>query len=59
MSRGVKLSEKARLVLQSFPEDWQLLSPTKTGRSSMLGQAMPPGLAEPVARAVRAQMETD
>lgn len=59
MSRGVKLSEKARLILQSFPEDWKLLAPTKTGRSSILGQAMPPGLAEPVARAVRAQMGTD
>lgn len=59
MSRGVKLSEKARLILQSFPEDWKLLAPTKTGRSSILGQAMPPGLAEPVARAVRAQMEAD
>lgn len=57
MSRGVKLSEKARMILQSFPEDWKLLAPTKTGRSSILGQAMPPGLAEPVARSVRAQME--
>ncbi|KKN45909.1 hypothetical protein LCGC14_0678560 [marine sediment metagenome] len=52
MSKGVKLSEKARLILQSFPEDWQLLSSTKTGRSSMLGQAMPPLLAQPVARSI-------
>lgn len=52
-SRGVKLSERARLILQGFPEDWVLDAPTKTARSSMLGQAMPPPLAAVVARSIR------
>jgi site-specific DNA-cytosine methylase len=59
MSEGVKLSERARLILQGFPEGWQLLAPTKTGRSSMLGQAMPPPLAEAVARATIEQARDD
>jgi len=58
-SEGVKLSERARLILQGFPEGWQLLAPTKTGRSSMLGQAMPPPLAEAVARATIEQARDD
>ncbi len=54
---AVVLSERAATILQGFPETWRFLSPTKTGRWSMLGQAMPPPLAEAVARAVREQME--
>ena len=56
MSHGIKLSERARLILQGFAEDWKLLAPTKTGRSSMLGQAMPPPLAEAVARSIAAHI---
>lgn len=55
--RAVILSEIALTILQGFPESWQWLSKTKTGRQSMRGQAMPPPLAEAVARSVRAQME--
>lgn len=49
---AVALSEQAGLILQGFPETWKLLSDTKTGRWSMLGQAMPPALAEAVAGGV-------
>jgi site-specific DNA-cytosine methylase len=36
---------------------WQFVAPTKTARWSFLGQAMPPPLAEAVARVVLLQME--
>lgn len=53
---AVVLSELAAKILQGFPESWKLLAPTKTGRWSMLGQAMPPALAEAVARRVAEQL---
>lgn len=53
---AVVLSERAALVLQGFPEDWSLLAETKTARWSMLGQAVPPPLAEAVARSVAEQL---
>jgi DNA-cytosine methyltransferase len=49
---AVKISERAALILQGFPEDWQLVAPSKRKRWSMLGQAMPPPLAEAVARSI-------
>lgn len=49
---AVKLSEKAACILQGFPDGWQLVGDTKTARWSQLGQAMPPALAEAVARAI-------
>lgn len=56
---AVALSERAGLILQGLPEDWKLLAPTKTGRWSMLGQAMPPALSEAVARSVAEQIKAN
>lgn len=53
---AVLLSERAAAILQGFPEGWTFSGKTKTARWSQLGQAMPPALAEAVARAVRVQM---
>lgn len=49
---AVKLSEKAACILQGFPDGWQLVGDTKTARWSQLGQALPPALAEAVARSI-------
>ncbi len=57
MSNGVVLSEKARVILQGFPEGWVFCGATKKSRSSQIGQAMPPPLAEAVARSIKQQME--
>lgn len=54
---AILLSEKAASALQGFPEDWVFAGKTKTARWSQIGQAMPPPLAEAVARRIRAQME--
>ncbi len=54
---AVLLSERAAAILQGFPEGWVFAGKTKTSRWSQLGQAMPPPLAEAVARSVREQME--
>lgn len=54
---AVVLSERAAAILQGFPESWVFVGATKTSRWSQLGQAMPPGLAEPVARSVVQQLE--
>lgn len=53
---AVLLSERAAAILQGFPEDWQFIGATKRSRWSQLGQAMPPPLAEPVARAILTQL---
>lgn len=55
---AVVLSERAALILQGFPESWRLIAKTKTARWSMLGQAMPPALAEAVARGVVEHFES-
>lgn len=52
MPGAVKLSEKAAAILQGFPESWVFSGKTKAARWSMIGQAMPPPLAEAVARQV-------
>jgi site-specific DNA-cytosine methylase len=52
---AIILSERAAAILQGFPEDWVFAGDTKKARWSQIGQAMPPGLAEAVARAVVAQ----
>lgn len=52
MSTGIVLSERARAILQGFPEGWIFAGKTKKARDSQIGQAMPPGLAEAVARSV-------
>ena len=49
---AIKLSEKAATILQGFPESWVLCGETKRARWSQLGQAMPPPLAEAVARSI-------
>jgi site-specific DNA-cytosine methylase len=54
---AVVLSEEARALLQGFPEGWKFCGRTKKTRSAQIGQAMPPGLAEAVARAVVAALE--
>lgn len=53
---AIILSERAAAILQGFPEDWVFSGDTKKARWSQLGQAMPPPLAEAVARAVVDQM---
>lgn len=49
---AVVLSEKAAGILQGFPESWVFSGATKKARWSQIGQAMPPGLMEPVARQI-------
>lgn len=54
-ANAIKISERAALILQGFPETWHVEGRTKKQRWSQIGQAMPPPLAEAVARAVREQ----
>jgi site-specific DNA-cytosine methylase len=54
---AIILSERAATILQGFPESWVFAGETKKARWSQIGQAMPPGLAEAVARAVVEQDE--
>jgi site-specific DNA-cytosine methylase len=53
---AVKLSEKAAAILQGFPESWVFVGKTKAARWSLLGQAMPPGLAEAVGLSIKKAM---
>jgi site-specific DNA-cytosine methylase len=53
----ILLSEKAAAALQAFPPDWHFAGKTKSARWQQIGMAMPPPLAEAVARAVAAQMK--
>ena len=52
MSEGIVLSEKARLILQGFPEDWIVCGKTKKSRDSQIGQAMPPPMAMHVTESI-------
>ena len=52
---AVVLSERAATLLQGFPDDWVLDGRTKAARWAQIGQAMPPPLAEAVARQVVAR----
>lgn len=52
---AVILSERAAAILQGFPEGWHFAGDTKKARWSQIGQAMPPALAEAVARSVMGQ----
>ncbi|MDI7268729.1 MAG: DNA cytosine methyltransferase [Myxococcota bacterium] len=59
---AVILSERAGAILQGFPDPgapggWKFVGRTKKSRWGQIGMAMPPALAEAVARSVRAQME--
>lgn len=49
---AIKLSEKAAAILQGFAESWKFVGRTKEARWDQIGMAMPPGLAEPVFRAI-------
>lgn len=49
---GVVLSEKAAAILQGFCASWVFSGATKAARWDQIGMAMPPGLAEPVARSI-------
>lgn len=49
---AIILSELAAAILQGFPEGWAFCGETKKLRWGQLGQAMPPALAEAVARAI-------
>jgi len=53
---AVKLSEKAAAILQGFPSGWVFSGDTKRSRWSQIGQAMPPPLAEAVARSIARTM---
>jgi len=55
MAGAIVLSEKAAAILQGFPPDWKFCGKTKTSRWSQIGQAMPPPLAEAVARQIVAR----
>lgn len=52
LPNAVVLSEKARAILQGFPETWHFAGKTKASRSSQLGMAMPPPLAQAVALSI-------
>lgn len=54
---AILLGELAATILQGFPEGWVFAGKTKKARWSQIGQAMPPPLAEAVARAVVEQDE--
>lgn len=49
---AIILSERAAAILQGFPAGWAFVGETKKARWSQIGQAMPPALAEAVARAI-------
>jgi site-specific DNA-cytosine methylase len=53
---AIVLSERARARLQGFPDGWVFAGKTKRSRSAQIGMAMPPRLAEHVARAVLEQI---
>lgn len=55
-TNAIVLSERAAAILQGFPEGWVFSGKTKRSRWSQLGQAMPPPMAEAVARSVIAQL---
>lgn len=48
-----KLSERARAVLQGFPEHWEFVGRTQRSRAGQIGMAMPPPLAHAVATSIR------
>jgi site-specific DNA-cytosine methylase len=54
---AIILSERAAAILQGFPESWVFSGKTKKARWSQIGQAVPPALAEAVARAIVEQDE--
>lgn len=55
-ANAIVLSERARLILQGFPDDWHIAGATKKKRAAAIGMAMPPPLAEAVGRQIAAWM---
>jgi site-specific DNA-cytosine methylase len=55
-ANAIVLSEEAAALLQGFPTGWVFHGDTKKARWSQIGMAMPPGLAEPVARCIVEQL---
>lgn len=53
---AIVLSERAASIIQGFPDGWLFAGETKKTRWSQIGQAMPPPLAEAVARSVAVVM---
>jgi DNA (cytosine-5)-methyltransferase 1 len=53
---AVRLSETAAALLQGFPAGWVFAGRTKASRWSQIGQAMPPPLAQAVARSILAAL---
>jgi DNA (cytosine-5)-methyltransferase 1 len=51
-SNAILLSEQAKAILQGFPEGWHFAGKTKGSRHAQIGMAMPPPLAETVARCI-------
>jgi len=49
---AILLSERAKAILQGFPESWHFAGKTKGSRHAQIGMAMPPPLAEAVARCI-------
>lgn len=53
---AIVLSERAAAILQGFPEGWRFAGRTKKSRWSQIGQAVPPPVAEAIARAIVEQL---
>lgn len=53
--QAIKLSERAAMILQGFPDGWHIAGKTKEARWDQIGMAMPPPLAEAVARSIVAR----
>lgn len=51
-ANAIVLSERAAMRLQGFPDSWSIVGKTKASRWSQIGMAMPPALAEHVARGI-------
>lgn len=54
---AVLLSERAKAILQGFPEGWHFSGQTKGSRHAQIGMAMPPPLGEAVARRIARWLE--
>lgn len=55
----VRLSEAAAAILQGFPRGWHFAGKSKRARWEQIGQALPPPLAEAVARAIADALKLD
>lgn len=53
---AIALSVRAATILQGFPETWHFAGRSKAAQWRQIGQAMPPPLAEAVARSIAAQL---